>query len=306
MPRLVTFALAALTFLVPISAQAQVATKPAESESEPQVAVVVVKHADADALAKTLSNVFKDQDVKIVATNGVLLVSGTEARIIEVAGLLKKLDAPPKLVRLRMTLVQLKGTANEARSRTEALRKSSDPQAEIRRWAAQDLTGKITHAELTVLEHQQAQIQVGEQKPVVAGASPSRGRGFAAAAGRGNTSPNYRVDQVGTLMTASARVTGDGEIAADLTVERSQFREGGAEIGKADDGTPLTIPEKDTLTLQVSERIPNGKEAVVGAIEAVKSDEPSFVLLVRAEVVKQTPDKEPQRVPGSTKTPPSR
>lgn len=67
---------------------------------------------------------------------------------------------------------------------------------------------------LTAIDNQLAQLQVGKSQPM------ARGMSFARPPGSGRSTPSFTMENVGTVLTATSRVSGD-DVLIEIAVEKS-------------------------------------------------------------------------------------
>jgi type II secretory pathway component GspD/PulD (secretin) len=133
----------------------------------------------------------------------------------------------------------------------------------------------LTRAHLSTLELQPATVKVGAQEPFVI----ARMRGPAGAGGGGSSTA---FENLGTMITITPRVAGDGAVVAELKLEKSNFRRANKDAASPDDVMP---PRKTSITLQSTLRIPAGQTAIVGGLESAgKEGSGQALVLVSARV----------------------
>jgi hypothetical protein len=130
----------------------------------------------------------------------------------------------------------------------------------------------VDRIRLTTVENQKTQFQAGRAAPVVSGRSFG-GRGV----GSQRSQMSYQQKNVGTLISAIARVDGDA-IVVELQVEKSQLERRAGKPKSEDEFVPLAT---ETLTSQVTLRIGSGKTVLAGSLEK-RADAESSAQLVLA------------------------
>ena len=126
----------------------------------------------------------------------------------------------------------------------------------------------IDRIRLTTLENQKVLVQAGRATPIASGRSLG-GRG-------GPAQMSYQHQNLGTLISATARVDGDA-IVVELEVEKSQLERHAGKPQADDEFVPLGT---ETFTSQVTVRIGNGKTVLASGLEKRADAESSgqFVL----------------------------
>jgi hypothetical protein len=131
---------------------------------------------------------------------------------------------------------------------------------------------------VTGLEHQKLHTMEGNHKPTVSGASVNA-RGFA------QSSVTYQ--NVGTTVTATARVTADRQIGLDLDVQDAGLTTpaDGVPLGNDAGGKPLTAAEHGTLTVQTRLSLTPGQPVLVQDQRA--AGKPQTLLVVTARLAEE-------------------
>ncbi|MEX2138871.1 MAG: secretin N-terminal domain-containing protein [Pirellulales bacterium] len=131
--------------------------------------------------------------------------------------------------------------------------------------------GKLEHVlrvRLSSVEQSKASVQLGERVPVATARTVGGfGRGGPAAEGR-PTSYSYSLENIGTLISAAARVEEGGTVIVDLQVERSQM----AATERPADDIPDAVGRQKTvsLTCQSSLRLKPGEPTLANASQTTE------------------------------------
>jgi type II secretory pathway component GspD/PulD (secretin) len=126
----------------------------------------------------------------------------------------------------------------------------------------------IDRIRLTTVENQKTLFQAGRDAPLATGRSTGgRGGGF---------QTSYRHQNLGTLISTTARVDG-GAIVVELEVEKSQLERRAGRPQTEDEFVPLAT---ETLTSQNTLRIGSGKTVLAGSLERRADAESSAQLIL--------------------------
>ena len=213
--------------------------------------------------------------------NNSLVISGPPDAVEEVLRLVEKLDHSAGLILLEMEMGESpigaakpgEGAKGDGKSTTTAA-----PSAFrlLDRPAKMETTAR---ARLTTLDNQPAFVQMGARVPRVTGltTSPANGR-FS------STSMTYL--NVGLIVGMTPRISPDGTVAMQISVEQSQ-------LDPENEDTPVSIagdkvvrsPRIDTTTVQTTVAIPDGKTIILGSVARQGRNEKEFVILVTPHIL---------------------
>ena len=128
----------------------------------------------------------------------------------------------------------------------------------LRALAAQRTVHILSRPQIRTLDNQLAQIQVGQQVPVVDGVTVTA---------TGITNPLIRQDNAGIILTVTPRISPDGTIVMETVAEKSQFSGAGVPIfTDATTGNVIESPIKDITTARATVAVPNGQTIVLGGM----------------------------------------
>lgn len=134
----------------------------------------------------------------------------------------------------------------------------------IRALAARRNVHILSRPQIRTLDNQQAQIQVGQQVPIVIGANPSQFGGAA--------SPNVSQQEVGIILSVRPRINPDGTIVMETVATKSALNGAGVPIYVNTDGSTIESPIIDITTAEATVSVPNGHTIVLGGM-ITESDE---------------------------------
>jgi type II secretory pathway component GspD/PulD (secretin) len=219
----------------------------------PRVRIVVpVNSVPAEQLAGTLRKLF-DMERQVPSrrlstlfvmgdsASNQLVLSGDQDEVNAAQRLVAELDRAPAMIRINVVFGELAAdktsipTPDELRSRMEVL----------------------CQAELTTLENQPVQLQVGRREPrVQSSATTEKGRVTSAA-----------MESVGTLLKCTSRRAADGSVTLALSVDDSRLEpiEEGAAVAEPAKGEAVRVAGTDTLQFQGTIRASDGQTVVVAA-----------------------------------------
>jgi len=134
----------------------------------------------------------------------------------------------------------------------------------IRALAARRNLRILSRPQILALDNQIAQIQVGQQVPVVDGVNITA---------TGVANPNIRQDESGIILTVTPRISPEGQIVMETVAEKSQFTTDGVPIfTDATTGNVITSPIKDITTARTTVSVPDGQTIVVGGMITESDD----------------------------------
>ena len=116
----------------------------------------------------------------------------------------------------------------------------------------------LTRPQIRTLDNQTAQIQVGQQVPIVDGVNT----GIA-----GNAQPIVRQDQAGIILTVTPRITPDQTVVMEVVAEKSAFTGAGVPIfTDATTGNVIESPIKDITNARAVVAIRDNQTIVLGGM----------------------------------------
>jgi general secretion pathway protein D len=116
----------------------------------------------------------------------------------------------------------------------------------------------LSRPQIRTLDNQLAQIQVGQQVPIVDGVQINQ---------LGNANPQIRQDQAGIILTVTPRISPDGLIVMELVAEKSAFSGRGVPIfTDTTNGNVIESPIKDISAARTAVSVPNGQTVVMGGM----------------------------------------
>jgi type II secretion system protein D len=115
----------------------------------------------------------------------------------------------------------------------------------------------LSRPQIRTLDNQLAQVQVGQNVPVVTGASIS---GI-------QTIPIIERLDAGLILTVTPRISPDGQVVMEVAAERSEFTGAGVPVFvNATTGDTVESPIKDITTARATVSVPTGQTIVMGGI----------------------------------------
>jgi Flp pilus assembly secretin CpaC len=163
--------------------------------------------------------------------------------------------------------------------------------AMVRKLEEQGKLESCTRVRLTTLEGQIAMAQFGERRGVVSGRSRAAGR--AGDFGGVPQQTSYSFENLGTLVSATARVADEGPILIELQIERSRLSADAPanEAARPDGDTPP--PRTLTATTKSTVRIADGQAVILGGLvqSSPAKDSSTTLIVVTARVLPPDPVK---------------
>ena len=134
----------------------------------------------------------------------------------------------------------------------------------IRALAAKRNVRVLSRPQVLAVDNQIAQIQVGQQVPIVNGVTISA---------TGLANPNIIQDNAGIILTVTPRISPEGQIVMEVAAEKSAFQGAGVPIfTDATTGNTITSPIKDITTARSTVKVPDGQTIVVGGMITASED----------------------------------
>ena len=128
----------------------------------------------------------------------------------------------------------------------------------LRALAAKQRVDILSRPQIRTLDNQLAQIQVGQQVPIVDGVNVTA---------VGSANPVVRQDQAGIILTVTPRVSPDDLVVMEVIAEKSQFTGQGVPIfTDATSGNVIESPIKDITTARTVVSVRNGQTIVLGGM----------------------------------------
>ncbi len=134
----------------------------------------------------------------------------------------------------------------------------------IRALAAKRNVRVLSRPQVIAVDNQIAQIQVGQQVPIVNGVQIGA---------TGLANPQIIQDQAGIILTVTPRISPEGQIVMEVAAEKSAFQGAGVPIfTDATTGNTITSPIKDITTARSTVKVPDGQTIVVGGMITASED----------------------------------
>ncbi len=129
----------------------------------------------------------------------------------------------------------------------------------IRALAARTNVHILSRPQIRTLDNLLAQIQVGQQVPVIDGVNINQ---------LGAATPIIRQDSAGIILTVTPRIRDDDEIVMEVIAEKSAFdlTEGVSLFVDQTTGVSIDSPVKDITSAQTTVSVPTGQTVVIGGM----------------------------------------
>jgi hypothetical protein len=270
MRKLIVLTLCSLTLVIGfVYAQEEGAERKPKATKEPLAQKTIVyktRSTPVAQLAETLAEVFEGSDVRIVAepVSNLLVIRAHSETAKEVLTILNEIDQPAHTLRIELLLLKTLGQDVDTTLLTGPSKDVAENIGEL------ESNGKLFVAnrmELSVIENQQAMLQVGETVPVVTGSSY-----FGGSRTPVNT---YQQRSVGTLLSVTAAASKQG-IAMNLTFEKSEI----VPAKPAEDDEAPTPDRTSTLTQQSTVHVQDGHSTLVGTLVGQSGEQSNGAFLV--------------------------
>ena len=115
----------------------------------------------------------------------------------------------------------------------------------------------LSRPQIRTLDNQLAQIQVGQQVPIVNGVNVGV---------TGVANPTIVQEEAGIILSVTPRINSDGVIVMEVLAEKSQFSGAGVPVFTQTDGSVITSPIKDITTARATVSVPNNQTIVLGGM----------------------------------------
>jgi hypothetical protein len=121
----------------------------------------------------------------------------------------------------------------------------------------------LSRPQIRTLDNQLAQIQVGQQVPIVTGVNQTDNV----------ATSNITQDDAGIILAVTPRISPDGMIVMEIAAEKSSFNGQGVPIFvDALTGNTIESPIKDITAISTTVSVPNGQTAVLGGMITKSED----------------------------------
>ncbi len=205
-----------------------------------------------------------------------LVIGGPNEAVDEVRKLVAQLDRPAAVIRLEVALGDVPAARVGSGAPVAEAEGKADP-AKVQAILAdpEELRKQmdiLIEAQLTTLDNQPAHLQVGRREPTINSVTMTQ-------AGRTNS---LTVQNLGTMINLTPRVSPDGTVTMLIDVEDSRFApaEEGVAIYSPSQGEPIRAPAMDSVTAKTTLRLRNGKTAVLaGMVRQPKSGKQRVILV---------------------------
>jgi general secretion pathway protein D len=133
----------------------------------------------------------------------------------------------------------------------------------IRALASKREVNILSRPQIRTLDNQLAQIQVGQQVPIVTGVNQTDNV----------ATSNITQDDAGIILAVTPRISPDGMIVMEIAAEKSSFNGQGVPIFvDALTGNTIESPIKDITAISTTVSVPNGQTAVLGGMITKSED----------------------------------
>ncbi|HET6423816.1 MAG TPA: secretin N-terminal domain-containing protein [Planctomycetaceae bacterium] len=135
----------------------------------------------------------------------------------------------------------------------------------MRALAANRQVRVLSRPEIRTLDNQLAQIQQGQEVPVVTGVTQTQT----------STGPQVTRQTSGVILTVIPRISPDNQIVMELIAEKSQFNltDGVPIFTDLETGNTITSPVKDISVARTTVSVPNGQTIVLAGMITERNDE---------------------------------
>jgi type II secretory pathway component GspD/PulD (secretin) len=258
---------------------------PSVERAKTERMLYLVRYGDAKALATTLSQHYKNEaDLQIVpdAASNALLVSAPLNLLADLTKTIDQLDRRPRQVMIEVLLVELP-VEEEAVIDPKDFEKPIDKI--LPAFEALSKKGKVNHLrrfQMSALENQKSSLTMGESKPIISGVTGGFGGGGRGGPGMAQNSITYH--QVGSVLSATPRVSPDGNIAIDLSFEESR-------VVVPENGVPLgggaVAAETPRTTIKGAISVASGRSVLVQGVKTDTKGEKKTqtIVIVGAQVI---------------------
>jgi hypothetical protein len=267
----------------PRSSRADQSSASAKDEGQPvdtthnKRLVVIVSHAPAMPLASAVERHFRGipgLSLVPVPTSNSILVSAPAEWLDEVRATIAKLDRTPKSAAINVEIVELPPAAAGKVDAHDFHGPSKRIRAKIDELKAKGQVQRVQRFRVTALDNQTTSLQANGEKPTAAPEQPPA----AGARPRMTT----RVPGTGTTIQATARISDDKSVVAELIVDDSPSPR---PANRDEQPPPEGVNSRFLGTLS----IPAGTTVVASEI-ATGDDKPRVIILISADVIEAPPE----------------
>jgi type II secretory pathway component GspD/PulD (secretin) len=195
--------------------------------------------------------------VAVPASNR-LVISGSSSQLETIRRVVQELDQPSPRIRVKALLVDLAlpepapaigGVASILTGPMSEILPELEKRGEVR---------VLAQPEILADDGQPAFVKIGSRVPKVTGVTLSP---------RGRTN-QLQLENVGTVLGVTGRVTGDERIRLEIDLEQSHLgpEDEGTSVATLKDEEVVRTPQAKTLTLQTSVSLHNGQAVLVGGM----------------------------------------
>jgi hypothetical protein len=237
--------------------------------------VYPARSAPVNELTSTLSEVFENSEVSVVADNlsNLLIIQVDEKSREKVLSLLEQLDKPLRSVAIQVHLLKTRGKDLDEVDLKGLSGSSDEVQKRIRELERAGRIYVANRMQLTALENQKSMLQVGERVAVETGSMVSR---------EGSRISNYKDYSVGTIISVQTRVSEDSGITMNFDFEKSEVVPG----EKSDDKAVFVPSSTATLVTQTTVQLRDGHSVLAGNLVSRSANETEEAyLIVGARIV---------------------
>jgi len=250
--------------------------------------VIRLANSPAGDVAQTINEMLRSEraagpgsagEVVIVpdAVSNCLVISAAPQAIKEIIELVEELDAPPPLVLIRVLMAEIVSEgessvllddlsafvedgpdAGEKGAKPILLGSHEAALAMVKELAGREDVEILARSQITALDNQSAYVQIGERVQVVATT-------------RGDKSVGIEFQNVGLILGVTPRINPDRTVTMEIDFEKSG-------LGDAADGAPS--PPVDTIRVQTTVSVADGRTLVLGGLVAESGNEKRELLMV--------------------------
>jgi type II secretory pathway component GspD/PulD (secretin) len=248
--------------------------------------IYAVRGGSAKELANAISFSFRDEEALQVfpdAGSNSLILSGPDDTLQEAMRILREIDRPARTLHVEVFLLEPAPTGEVGGEKglepAELSGAAGDVLGKLRDLQRRGSLAGVKRVQFSAVDRQEAQVKVGESRPVVTGVSGG-GRG-----GFGTTTQSITYREVGTLVGVKAEISGDGVAVLDLRVEdsRMQTPAGNPTVGPDEKGEPVKAANFVTASYEGRVRVRLGQAVLAeGMRSSSRTDQGQMVIVVAA------------------------
>jgi type II secretory pathway component GspD/PulD (secretin) len=227
--------------------------------------LVVVRNAAAKDVAAALTAYFKNEpDVSVTAeaNSNCLLINAPGTALDEVLKTIDQLDRKPQLVTVEVVIADLKSDGKDDKEPDE--KEFTGPAADVlAKVEALKRKGQLTglkRVEVATVEGQKGSVRIMESRPFITGTTVR-------ATGVASNTISYR--DLGSIVTATPRLSGEKTVGVELTVEdaRVNVPEDGVPLGSGEKGNPINAAEFVTAKYEGKLTVPLGQAVLAKGVK---------------------------------------